>query len=465
MILGLPDKLQFDIRLSEQGKHLGVGSLRVSLGKSQIWCNESGRGIDWTWIDLLEQLARSWPFLKYDEIAPPGAHDGTLSLLRRGHPAMGDFDFEPPAEVSRETYLFLRRHNLATGVEGLYLPSFSLLREGRKMWVASSNVARLMDFAETLQTLAELGDVLAASISSADPDDRSRLAVEAWRNREPGAEAALEIKLGSNQLELVPPGQTVASYFEVKNDGEYESPLLLAARMSATVPLEHRRTILELVRAVPALGVSVLLEETSLEAQKALPTYAERAHKQGELLAQWARNKFGLSAHAKADPERILKELGIEIRQHHFGVEMIDAVGCWSENHGPAVLVNLDGEHAHAAPGRRATLAHELAHVLVDRHGSLPAAEVLGDDAPRYPEQRASAFAAEFLLPKSIAAERIRNATDVEDAILELRREFDVSRELAAWQVINGPAYHTLDHSNQQLLRRWTADTRYSTPF
>ena len=50
-------------------------------------------------------------------------------------------------------------------------------------------------------------------------------------------------------------------------------------------------------------------------------------------------------------------------------------------------------------------------------------------------------------------------------AILELRSEFDVSRELAAWQVINGPAYHTLDQRDQQLLRRWTADTRYSTLF
>jgi hypothetical protein len=203
MMLGRPDKLQFDIRLSEQGKRLGVGSLRVCLGKSQIWCNETGRGIDWAWIDLLEQLARSWPFLKYEEGAPPRACDGPLSLLRTGHPASGDLDFEFPAEVSRDTYIFLRRHNLATGIEGLYLPSFFLLREGRKMWVASSNVARPMDSAEILQTLAELGDVLSGSIASAGSDDRSRLAVEAWRNREPSAEAALEIKRGSRTVRVL----------------------------------------------------------------------------------------------------------------------------------------------------------------------------------------------------------------------------------------------------------------------
>lgn len=461
MILGRHDQLHFEVRLSEQGKHLGVGSLRASLGKSQIWCNEAGRGIDWTWIDLLEQLARSWPFLKYEESTPPGAYDGGLSLLRKGHPATRDFDFESPTEVSRETYVFLRRHNLATGIEGLYLPSFSLLREGRKIWVASLNVAKLMDFTETMQTLTELGNLLSASIASGESDDRSRLAVEAWRNREPNAEAALGIKLGSNQLDLVPAGQTLSSYFEVEKDEDCESPLLLAARMSAAVPVEHRRRILELVRGVPAIGISALLEETSLQAQKALPTYAERAHKQGELLAQWARERFKLAPYAKADPEKILRELGVAIRLHHFGVEMIDAIGCWSDKHGPAVLVNLDGVHAHALPARRATLAHELAHVLVDRHGSLPAAEVLGDDAPRYPEQRASAFAAEFLLPKSVAAEHVRNATDIEDAVQGLRTTFDVSRELAAWQVINGPAHHALDPRDRHLLRRWTRDTRY----
>jgi Zn-dependent peptidase ImmA (M78 family) len=467
MILGQPDKLHFEISLSSQSMHLGVGSLRAAVGKSPIWENEAGRGIEWTWIELLEQIARSWPFLKYEESAPPGAYDVTLSLLRTGHIATRDFDFEGAAatEVSENTYVFLRRHNLATGIEGLYLPSFSLLREGRKIWVASSNVAKLLDFAETIKTLTELGNVLSDSIASAASDDRAKLAVEAWRAREPSAAQAIEIRLGSSQLALVPPGQTVASYFEVTNDGEFESPLLLAARMSAAVPLENRRKILDLVRAVPSLGVSKDLEAISLEAQSALPTYAMRPHKQGEALAQWARKKFGLLPTAKADPEAILGTLGVQIRRHHFGVEMVDAIGCWSNAHGPAVLVNLDGVHAHAAPGARATLAHELAHVLLDRHGSLPAAEVLGDDAPLIPEQRASAFAAEFLLPKNVAAERIIHVLGVEHMIKKLQREFDVSRELAAWQVINGPAFHKLSSHEQQLLRRWTADSPYPRLF
>jgi hypothetical protein len=37
MILGRPEKMNIEMRLSKQRKHLGVGELRVSLCISQIW--------------------------------------------------------------------------------------------------------------------------------------------------------------------------------------------------------------------------------------------------------------------------------------------------------------------------------------------------------------------------------------------------------------------------------------------
>ncbi len=134
--------------------------------------------IPWTWIDLLEQLARSFPFLKYEECAPPRTYEGMLSLLRKGHRRLGNFNVERPTGISRESYIFLRRHNLATGIEGLYLPSFSLLRERRKMWVASSKVARLMACAKTLGTRAELGNVLSTALLP-----QSRTIARDWLSR------------------------------------------------------------------------------------------------------------------------------------------------------------------------------------------------------------------------------------------------------------------------------------------
>jgi Zn-dependent peptidase ImmA (M78 family) len=462
-----PERLQFDLEFSEQQKSLGLGALRVRIGETPIWSNEEGRALDWTWIDLLEQLARSWAFLKYDETSPLRAKDSMLSLMSRGHVVAADSDIESGPEVSRETYIFVRRHNLATGIEGLYLPTLSLLREGWKMWVASLNVTRLLDFRETMQTLEELGDRLANHIALGEPQERSRLANAAWRNREPTTEAALQIMLGfPSWTELVPNGETLSSYFETNNDEEYGSGLLIAARMSAALPLATQRKIIELVRALPASGPSDLLKNVSEEAEAAVPNYVRRPHEQGAVLAQWARKKFGLGTDAKAEPADVLKRLGIDVKQHKLGCDLIDAVGSWDGRHGPAVIVNLEGEHAQSVPGRRATLAHELCHILVDRNGSLPASEVLGGNVPRQPEQRANAFAAEFLLPKSIVVSRLRAATDAMESIEEILKQFGVSRELAAWQIINAATvFSTLSSSEKSELRSWTSGARNSMFF
>jgi len=42
-------------------------------------------------------------------------------------------------------------------------------------------------------------------------------------------------------------------------------------------------------------------------------------------------------------------------------------------------------------------------HLLVDRKGFLPLVEVFGGYAPKGAERRANAFAAELLLPRSVA--------------------------------------------------------------
>jgi Zn-dependent peptidase ImmA (M78 family) len=456
--------LEFEFAPGNHDVALGFGSLRVSIGNSFIWSDEEGKGIPWTWIDLLEQLARAWPFLKYEESSPPDT-DG-IKLLHADRFASPDFDFEPSAQTTRDSYIFRRRHNLATGIEGLYLPNFSLLREGRNIWVVSANISKLLDHAQTFGTLSELGEVLARQVASGPQQERSRLALDAWRNREPSLDAILQIKLGSSRLaaEMVPQGENLATYFEAlptaENDDGYESSLLVAARMSEAIPLDSRRKVLDLLRTRPGTGLSPLLQQIAAEAETKLPNYyLHRPYKQGESLAQWARERFGIAPEAKADPQQVLESLGVEVTQHHFGIAMIDAIGCWDHRHGPAVLVNLDGRHAQSIVGRRATLAHELCHVLVDRRGSLPAAEVLGGAVPRLPEQRANAFAAEFLLPKSVAVERIRKASDVARTIERLPKQFTVSRELAAWQIINSHVYAELGSDEKALLKTWTPNT------
>jgi Zn-dependent peptidase ImmA (M78 family) len=455
-------KLEFEFAPGNHDQALGFGALRVWVGNASIWSDLDGGGVSWTWIDLLEQLTNSWPFLKYEESTPQGTYDGVLSLLRNGYAATAEFDFGPAVESTREEYIFVRRHNLATGIEGLYLPSFSLLREGRNVWVASANVKRLLDLTATFETLVQLGDSLVRQIESGVQDDRSRLALDGWRQREPSADAVIQVSLGADKLmDIVPPGQSASSYFETgvdaSNDSIAESSLLIAARMSEAVPLSRRRWIIEQLRARQGKGISAKLTEISMEAQTQIPSYTDVPHKQAEPLAQWARKKFGIKHGERADPLRALKDLGVEVVDLDFGLDVVDAVGCWDPRHGPSIIVNRAGKHARSSGGRRATLAHELAHLLIDRKGSLPAAEVLGGSVPRYPEQRASAFAAEFLLPKAVAVERLRLTEDKMSAVSWLLDHFWVSRELAAWQILNSTqARSELDRETEAELRTWT---------
>jgi hypothetical protein len=108
MSLAQAKGLEFEFAPGNHDVALGFGSLRVSIGNSSIWSDEEGNGIPWTWIDLLEQLARAWPFLKYEESAPSGTYG--LALLRTDHFASPDFDFEPSAQATRDSYIFRRRH-------------------------------------------------------------------------------------------------------------------------------------------------------------------------------------------------------------------------------------------------------------------------------------------------------------------------------------------------------------------
>jgi Zn-dependent peptidase ImmA (M78 family) len=116
----------------------------------------------------------------------------------------------------------------------------------------------------------------------------------------------------------------------------------------------------------------------------------------------------------------------------------IDAVAVWGPRRGPSVLVNDEGAHNQSAGGRNATLAHEIDHLLIDRDGGLPLAEVVGGHVPVRLEQRARAFAAELLVPRRIAGAWFAETSRRPHAILQaLVDRFGASQEVVAWQARN----------------------------
>jgi Zn-dependent peptidase ImmA (M78 family) len=157
---------------------------------------------------------------------------------------------------------------------------------------------------------------------------------------------------------------------------------------------------------------------------------------QGYRVAMWLRERLSISR-APIDPTALLADWGVGLAHEELPTRLIDAVACWGPVHGPEVIVNSTGRHSSGLAGRRATLAHEIAHLLIDRHKFLPLAEVLGGRMPRATEARARAFAAELLLPRSVAGEALAISKDPESDVRRLCRRYSVSREIVAWQARN----------------------------
>ncbi len=146
-------------------------------------------------------------------------------------------------------------------------------------------------------------------------------------------------------------------------------------------------------------------------------------------------------------------------RERHgtSGITTVDAIGCWGPSHGPAVLLNSDRRHALSVGRKRATLAHEICHLLLDRLASLPLIEVLGGRTARHVEQRANAFAAELLLPRHLAGELFLGfGDDHERAAKSLRARFGVSSALLGWQLRN--ASITLTPEQRHYIDRLTGE-------
>jgi Zn-dependent peptidase ImmA (M78 family) len=162
----------------------------------------------------------------------------------------------------------------------------------------------------------------------------------------------------------------------------------------------------------------------------------KQPYEQGYSLAAEARRAFRLGDEERVEPKDILQELGVSVREVSLTYS-VDAVGCWGPQHGPAVILNTRGKHASTPHGRRATLAHELCHLLVDRDNALPLAEVLGGRfTQRRAEQRANAFAAELLLPRWVARETYKQRPALDPTIDELCSRFGVGVTLTANQLL-----------------------------
>ena len=177
------------------------------------------------------------------------------------------------------------------------------------------------------------------------------------------------------------------------------------------------------------------------------PNYSSPAFRIGYELAGDARERLGLET-KPVDSMRDLVErrLGIPIVQVELPNEIAGATISSQGQRG--IVLNIKGRNSNVWV-RRATLAHELAHILfdpgeqlknlrVDRYDELERNAERGPELPDFVEQRANAFAIEFLAPSEAIKSLIPSAGQVSaKSIADVMSVFGIGQAAALYHVGN----------------------------
>lgn len=410
------------------------------VGGRPVWSRDEPRPapVEWTWVDLLDHVARAWGHLMYEENAPFGlVFDDPAELRQKG--TLQSVAGHTAVEVEDAVHRFQHRHDLAAGLHGIWLAPVWVLRQGRRFRVRADRHDAWVDGTWLRTTLEALAEHLIEHLGPA-PASRAVRAIERWRKREPSTERRLSLRAGLDRATVeawTPPGADVAEWWGLTATHD-DSPVMAAARLSQPLASGTRRALVDAVRRLPLCSTPALDALTRAAAQVKHAVAEQPAYAQGHAMAEWLRSVLDVEDDAAVDPEGLLTEWGVHLGELDPLEPVLDAFACWGDEVGPAVLVNPDGRHAGSRGGRRATLAHEIAHLLLDRGDALLAAEVFGGSTPLILEKRARAFAAEFLLPRRAASRSVAESTSLDEAVETLRRTFDVSQEVAYWQIKNG---------------------------
>src|SRR6202035_3436016 len=180
--------------------------------------------------------------------------------------------------------------------------------------------------------------------------------------------------------------------------------IVIAARMAPTHLSDNEVIqLLNSIDGLPTHPTSSSLSETSSAAIRWLDDHFDPKWEdfdEGYAAANWLRKRSDAKDDRQFDVEKLLEAWGVAVVAREFAMSL-DAVAVWGPTHGPAIVINVNGMHSRSSRGRRATLAHEICHLLLDRNSALPVLEVLGGRVARGIEARAGAFGAELLLPRS----------------------------------------------------------------
>lgn len=435
---------------------------RLLIAGRAVIANEGGAAIEWTWLDLLEWLAKHWSALLLEQSYPFNLSTlGMNTLMRDLNQRWEDMPEQLVEDEEEQALHFLARHDMASGFKGIFLPSIYLIRLGQTLQItlAETNTDLSLDLATAvaaLETIANGLAELAAATLHVKPTSRAQVAIELWQTRQQCFEKKhLILSTGLSRQNLEDLQATTDEFWEFNQVTPLEdTELMAAARMTSDkLTLGQQAIIFQLIREIPR-QTTAELDQLSNELKQEFKE-AGQIFEQGYWVANWLREKLNKSQDEGIQPRELLNTWQVKLQNFELENSGLDALACWGKQHGPAILINqVEESSASHEFGENSTLAHEICHLLLDRADTLPVAEVLNGNSPERLEKRARAFAAELLLPRATAAQAIQDATSLEVAVIALSNSFKVSEKLVSLQIKNSSIYSQLTQKEKNYLAK-----------
>ncbi len=451
-------------RLDWRDAHDGVecktiAAITLIVNDVPVWplTGEDTDEFEWFTDELLAHLTECWKPLVLRQTYPiPVQPERPSSLFVEAQKRWSNLPGPTVEDEEVEAAAFEDAHNLANafgGVTGL-LPLW-FVRDQDKMVIDTQEQIARVPIQDAIDALGAVGNSIAERLRKADRHRWAKL-LNAWQHRDEGdGTLLLALTIGRDQTTaatligenvLKPP----TSVTDAANDRD---ELRIAARMAGPMPVNEVKSVIEKLRSCEPLKAPKLEKSAAAAADfiKSSGLEDARPYVQGNELAKWLRRQLNVSDDRRIHPIRVLeRDHNVDVRFIDFGIRSLDAVAVWGPKHGPAVLLNTTSERVRPSTkiwqngAIRVTAAHELCHVLLDLEHTLSAVEVFGGRMPLRIEQRAGAFAAEFLLPSSEAAavwrkmESPLNLEGLREVIDALCKKHKVTQSLAAWQIEHG---------------------------
>jgi Zn-dependent peptidase ImmA (M78 family) len=429
-MIGKVDRFAFRFEFDDEHplSSLGWGKLTIFIGGSPYWLHD-GDALEWTWIDLVEWFAVSWPFLLWELNSPDN-----FEPFKKKNIFINE-------EHEQEVYDFSNRHNLALGLKGVFPPALWIFPEEHAVLIERADRSVSISKDEFKSLVEEVVDFVLDNCTG-DKTGRVEYAKKMWQQRIEDDDSIVKISTGLTRREL-----------EVLANGDINENVMAAARLSVSLPISSRQ---QLFSAIQKCGVNKtpVLDKLTSEASIVLAALDENrsipAFEQGYTMALWLREKLNMDE-AQVEPGQLLLDWAVPVIELPNLDSQLDAAAFWGTR-GPVIFLNPAGRHVRSSQARRATLAHEIAHLLLDRDRSLPFAEVMGGNTPKRVEQRARAFAAEFLFPRYVA-ENLLARYDFVEAVKIARSKYHVSNAIIGWQISNSAARITREES--KVVQNW----------